>query len=308
MTLGYKLLTFEGAAGPEAGILVGERVYPAHALLKAERPLTVMALLQDWDRCKTDIATALKSADEGASLALAGLRLLSPLQNPGGIFCAGANYRDHVAEMARATNGRVPPERSAEAKPWHFIKYSRCVVGTDEPVHLPPGAKRVDWEAELAVVIGRTIKRVTVDEALHCVAGYAVANDLSARDLSRRADVPPDSPFHLDWLGHKSFDGSCPFGPWITLAEDILDPQNLRIGLEVNGDVMQDSNTSQMIFSVAEQISHLSQALTLHPGDVILTGTPAGVGAGRGVFLKAGDVVTVEIEGLGRIRNQIAAG
>jgi 2-keto-4-pentenoate hydratase/2-oxohepta-3-ene-1,7-dioic acid hydratase in catechol pathway len=307
MTTGFRLLTFQGRSGPEAGILVGDRVYPARSLLKVGGPVGVMALLEDWDRAKTQIASALDSIGETTALALSGLHLLSPLPNPGGIFCAGANYRDHVAEMARATKGPPPSETAAEAAPWHFIKYSRSVVGTGEPVHLPPGAQRVDWEAELAVVIGRKVKHVSVEAALDCVAGYAVANDLSARDLSRRAGVAPDSPFRFDWLGHKSFDGACPFGPWITLAEDVPDPQNLDISLKVNDEVMQQSNTSQMIFSVAEQISHLSRGLTLHPGDVILTGTPSGVGMGRGVFLKAGDIVTVEIEGLGQIQNEMMA-
>jgi 2-keto-4-pentenoate hydratase/2-oxohepta-3-ene-1,7-dioic acid hydratase in catechol pathway len=164
----------------------------------------------------------------------------------------------------------------------------------------------MDWEVELAAVIGRSAKHVSIEKALSYVAGYTVANDLSARDRGRRPHVPDNSPFKADWVAHKSFDGSCPLGPWIVPASDIRDPQNLAIKLWVNDVLKQDSNTGKMIFNLAEQISHLSARLTLHPGDLILTGTPAGVGAGRGEFLKAGDVVKIEIEGIGSISNKMA--
>ena len=164
----------------------------------------------------------------------------------------------------------------------------------------------MDWEAELAAVIGRTAKHVQVEKALNYVAGYAVANDLSARDRGRRPHIPDDSPFKADWVAHKSFDGSCPLGPWIVPSDDIRDPQNLGIRLWVNGVIKQDSSTKNMIFNVAEQIAHLSSRLTLHPGDLILTGTPAGVGGGRGEFLKAGDVVKIEIERIGSISNTMS--
>ena len=133
-----------------------------------------------------------------------------------------------------------------------------------------------------------------------------VANDLSARDLGKRPQMPPDSAFRHDWIGQKSFDGSCPLGPWIVPAREIPDPQNLGIKLWVNGALKQDSHTSKMIFTLAEQIAHLSSRITLYSGDVILTGTPAGTGAGRGEFLKAGDVVTVSIDGIGKLTNTFA--
>jgi 2-keto-4-pentenoate hydratase/2-oxohepta-3-ene-1,7-dioic acid hydratase in catechol pathway len=153
-------------------------------------------------------------------------------------------------------------------------------------------------------VIGHKAHRISVAEALSCVAGYTVANDLSARDLSRRAARSPDNTFYLDWLAHKGFDSSCPIGPWLTPAGSI-DPQNLRIQLSVNGVSKQDSNTSGMIFSVAEQIAHLSRRTTLLPGDIILTGTPAGVGSGYNEFLAPGDRVSVVVEGLGELVNTI---
>ena len=135
--------------------------------------------------------------------------------------------------------------------------------------------------------------------------GYAIANDLSARDRGRRANMPDASPFKWDWTKHKTFDGSCPLGPWIVPASDIGDPQKLGLKLWVNGVLKQDSNTSEMIFTLAEQIAQLSAGMTLHPGDIVLTGTPAGVGAGRGEFLKAGDVVKLWIEKIGEIENRM---
>ena len=167
-------------------------------------------------------------------------------------------------------------------------------------------SKEMDWEVELAAVIGRKAKNVPLNKALTYVAGYTAANDLSARDRGRRPHVADTSLFKADWVAHKSFDGSCPLGPWIVPASDIADPQNLGLKLWVNDVLKQDSNTSKMIFNLAEQIAHLSSRLTLHPGDIILTGTPAGVGAGRGEFLKAGDVVKIWIERIGSLTSKMA--
>jgi 2-keto-4-pentenoate hydratase/2-oxohepta-3-ene-1,7-dioic acid hydratase in catechol pathway len=164
----------------------------------------------------------------------------------------------------------------------------------------------VDWEAELVAVIGRPAKNVSVDDALGYVAGYTVGNDLSARDLSARLHLSGNSPFKYDWVSHKSFDGACPVGPWIAPAKEIPDPQNLSIKLWVNDVLKQDSHTSKMIFSTAEQIAHLSTRITLHPGDLILTGTPAGVGMARQEFLKAGDEVKVWIERIGTLAFKMA--
>jgi 2-keto-4-pentenoate hydratase/2-oxohepta-3-ene-1,7-dioic acid hydratase in catechol pathway len=189
---------------------------------------------------------------------------------------------------------------------WHFIKASRAISHPGATVKISDYSPKVDWEVELAAVIGRTAKHVPIDKALDYVAGYTAANDLSARDRGRRPHIPDTSPFKADWVAHKSFDGSCPLGPWIVPASDIKDPQNLGLKLWVNGEIKQDSNTGKMIFNLAEQISHLSSRLTLHPGDLILTGTPAGVGAGRGEFLKAGDVVKIWIEKIGELSTKMA--
>jgi 2-keto-4-pentenoate hydratase/2-oxohepta-3-ene-1,7-dioic acid hydratase in catechol pathway len=224
------------------------------------------------------------------------------------VYCAGANYRDHIAEMARAAGDARPMDPRMQGNmPWHFIRPARsCVVADQARVERPAGCLKLDWEVELAVVIGETARHVPVDRALDHVAGYAIAIDLSARDLSRRPLVDRNSPFYYDWLAHKGFEGSCPLGPYMTLAGGIEDPQDLPIRLSVNGEVKQDSNTSEMIFSVAEQLSQISRFVTLHPGDVILTGTPAGVGAASGTFLQPGDVLTASIGGLGTLSATIA--
>jgi 2-keto-4-pentenoate hydratase/2-oxohepta-3-ene-1,7-dioic acid hydratase in catechol pathway len=154
------------------------------------------------------------------------------------------------------------------------------VTHPDATVTLPPASKSVDWEVELAAVIGRPAKDVGESHALDYVTGYLIANDLSARDLGFCEKLPPANPFRTDWLAHKSFDGSCPLGPWIVPASEIGDPQKLGLKLWVNDVLKQDSNTGKMIFTLAEQIAQLSSRITLYPGDVILTGTPAGVGAG----------------------------
>jgi 2-keto-4-pentenoate hydratase/2-oxohepta-3-ene-1,7-dioic acid hydratase in catechol pathway len=304
----YKLVMYDAGEGARAGIVVGDRVLDVAASSGRREDVSVRSLLDDWDAAKARLASLAANSTGLPNRALSSVRLLAPIDRPGAIYCAGANYKDHVLEMARAQN--IAPEPDPHDIPglqsWHFIKTFGCVTGPGEIVNLPPRSKKVDWEAELVAILGRTAKDVPVEGALEYVAGYTIADDLSARDFTRRTGVPDGSPFKYDWVAHKCFDGSCPIGPWIVPAEDIADPQKLAIELSVSGVVKQKSNTSQMIFTLAEQISHLSGKLTLHPGDVILTGTPAGVGAGRGEFLKAGDEVRVTIEGIGELVNKMA--
>ena len=213
-----------------------------------------------------------------------------------------------MAEMARA-QGQTPGPTMKELgeKPWHFVKSSRSsVVGPGARVRLPIYSQMVDWEVELAAVIGKTAEDVPVEKALDCVAGYTIANDLSARDVMKREKNPATSPFHYDWLSQKCFDGSCPLGPWIVPSSDLAYPQNLALKLWVNDTLMQDSLTSKMIFSTAEQIAMLSSRVTLYPGDLVLTGTPAGVGTPRRLFLKPGDTVKLWIEGIGELSHSMA--
>jgi 2-keto-4-pentenoate hydratase/2-oxohepta-3-ene-1,7-dioic acid hydratase in catechol pathway len=172
----------------------------------------------------------------------------------------------------------LPPEPDPHElglKPWHFVKAAACVRGTGDRVALPAYSTKVDWEAEVALVIGRECRNVGVDRALEYAAALTIANDLSARDHLRREGIAPDSPFRFDWLSQKCFDGALPLGPWITPLDDIEDVGRLGIRLWVNDELMQDSSTANMIFSMAEQVAHLSTRLTLQPGDVVVTGTPA---------------------------------
>jgi 2-keto-4-pentenoate hydratase/2-oxohepta-3-ene-1,7-dioic acid hydratase in catechol pathway len=304
----YKLATYATADGPRTGIVIGEELVDAARLTGTAADATVLGIVQDWAAAHGRLAESAARAAPGAGRPLAKVRLLAPILWPSAIYCAGANYADHAAEMARAS-GRAPePDpHKLGARPWHFLKAGRSTLAGDgDTVRISDVSKTMDWEIELAAVIGRAAKNVPLAGALDHVAGYTIANDLSARDMGRRPQVSETSPFRFDWLAHKSFDGSCPLGPWIVPSRDIPDPQRLGLKLWVNDVVKQESNTSQMIFSLAEQIEHLSSRITLQPGDVILTGTPAGVGAARGEFLKAGDVVRLWIEKIGTLTNRMA--
>ena len=310
--MGYKLLTFKSGRGSRAGLLVDEQVYDAAFVTDEPEWSTVFGALQDWPKAHREFSAFAKRIASGKSrmkgTPLARAKLLAPVLYPGDIYCAGANYTDHMAEMARAQGKEPGPTmKDLGEKPWHFVKTSRSsVVGPGAKVRLPAYSQKVDWEVELAAVIGRAAKDVKADKALACVAGWTIANDLSARDAMKRDKNPPASPFHYDWVSQKCFEGSCPLGPWIVPAGDIGDPHQLGIRLWVNGELMQDSHTSKLIFDTAEQIAMLSSRVTLHPGDLVLTGTPAGVGMGRGRFLKSGDTVKLWIENIGELVHTIA--
>jgi 2-keto-4-pentenoate hydratase/2-oxohepta-3-ene-1,7-dioic acid hydratase in catechol pathway len=310
--MSYRLLSYRSGREARAGVCVGDAVYDAARLSGNPAWSSVLGALQEWPKANRAFAAAAKRIAAGKSRAkgvpLARAKLLAPVLYPGNIFCAGANYTDHMAEMARA-QGHPPGPNMKELgeKPWHFVKTSASsVVGPGASVKLPAYSQKVDWEVELVAVIGKAAKDVPVAKALGCVAGWTVANDLSARDAMRRAGNPASSPFHYDWVSQKCFDGACPLGPWIVPAGEIRDPHQLGIRLWVNGELMQDSHTSKMIFDTAEQIAMLSSRVTLRPGDLVLTGTPAGVGMGRQRFLKAGDTVKLWIESVGEFSHTIA--
>ncbi|MFI7386219.1 fumarylacetoacetate hydrolase family protein [Streptomyces sp. NPDC049813] len=220
---------------------------------------------------------------------LADVELLSPLAAPQKIVCIGLNYADHIRE----TGLRTPQS------PLAFVKTAHCLTGPAAEVRVPRGTtEQLDWEAELAVVVGRTARNVSAADAAAYVFGYTVANDVSARD-AQFSDG--------QWFRGKNFDGFCPLGPWITTAAEVPDPQDLAVRARVNGRTVQDGSTKEMIFGVAEVIAYLSRYMTLYPGDVIATGTPHGVGMGRDpqLWLADGDVVEVEVEGLGLLRNPV---
>jgi 2,4-didehydro-3-deoxy-L-rhamnonate hydrolase len=211
-----------------------------------------------------------------------------PIERPQKIVCVGLNYRDHAEEQ-----GADLPER-----PLLFAKWPNTLIGPGEPIVIPDITKRVDYEAELGVVIGSSAHGVSVENALEAVAGYLCANDVTARDLQ-----------HGDgqWTRGKSLDTFCPVGPALVPAADVPDPQALGIRAILNGEVMQDSTTANMVFGVAQIVAFVSQAITLEPGDLILTGTPAGVGVFRDppILLAPGDEITVEIDGVGVLTNPV---
>jgi 2-keto-4-pentenoate hydratase/2-oxohepta-3-ene-1,7-dioic acid hydratase in catechol pathway len=232
--------------------------------------------------------TVIDPLSAGAAVPLSSVRLLAPLPAPGKIVCVGLNYRDHAEEA-----GLPLPE-----EPVLFAKFANSVIGPDAPIIVPRVVRRVDYEAELGVVIGKEARRVGVEEGLAHVAGYVCANDVSARDLQPKTG---------QWTRGKAVDSFLPTGPWLVTADEIPDPQSLSIRCSVSGEVLQDSNTSEMVFGVAELVSFISQTMTLEPGDLIVTGTPAGVGFARDPrrWLEPGDTVTVEIEALGSLVNTV---
>lgn len=228
------------------------------------------------------------AARTGEELPLHQVTLLGAVPMPGKLICVGLNYRDHAEEAGLP----IP------AEPLLFSKYPSAVIGHGQPIVIPPFVAKPDWEAELAVVIGRTCTSTTPERALESVYGYSCLNDVSARDIQSSES---------QWMRAKSFDTFAPLGPWITTADEIADPQDLRIRCLIGDEVVQDSNTGQMVFSVAEIIAFISRYVTLSPGDVIATGTPPGVGVGKSPprFLQDGESVSVDIESIGRLENPV---
>jgi 2,4-diketo-3-deoxy-L-fuconate hydrolase len=273
-----KLVTYSTGEGvPKVGYVESGEI---HALGGASL-LEYIMHGRDADRQPGDEVVSLEEA-----------RLHAPLARPGKIVAIGLNYEDHAAE----TGAEIPE------KPVVFAKYPNTIIGPGAPIRIPPIAEQIDYEAELAVVIGRRARNVPESEALEYVFGYTNSNDVSARDLQFSEGG--------QWTRSKSIDTFAPIGPFIATREEVPDPQNLYIRCILNGEVVQDGTTSDMIFSVAELVSFLSHGMTLVAGDIILTGTPAGVGFVRDpeLFMKPGDEVTVEIEGLGALTNPVEAG
>jgi 2-keto-4-pentenoate hydratase/2-oxohepta-3-ene-1,7-dioic acid hydratase in catechol pathway len=260
-----------------------------------KRWTTMVELMDDWAQAEP----ILRGLDVAGAPAAEPADLLAPLRYPRKVLCAGVNYRRHMREMG----GEIP---AGGWRPFFFLKPpTTTVIGPADPILIrEPAQHRYDWEAELAVVIGFKGKDISPVRSLPYVAGYAVANDITARGLHKREAVPA-APFAYDWFAAKSMDSSLPLGPGITPAFLVPDPQDLRLRLWVNGELQQDESTSDMVCPVAELISAASEVVTLEPGDVIITGTPAGVGAGRGLYLRGGDVVRTSIDGLGALENTV---
>ncbi|PWU24702.1 MAG: hypothetical protein C5B48_05015 [Candidatus Rokuibacteriota bacterium] len=279
-----RLVTYEGGRGAEAGVLVAKRVVPTAAL--DARSATVRGLLETLDApALAELGRRAEAANTG--LPLESVRLLAPVPDPEKIICLGLNYRDHAAEI-----GQQPP-----AAPLWFGKFANSLIGNGEHIVLPAAHPEfVDYEAELAVVLGRSAHRVAVEDALAHVAGAMAFNDVSARDLQLQNPL---------WTSGKAIDTFAPCGPALVTLDEIPDIQQLGVRTRVNGELLQDGTTREQIFTVAQAVAWLSRTMTLAPGDIIATGTPAGVGASKGRFLRDGDVVEIELDGLGTLANPV---
>ena len=310
--MAFRLLTYLGKKDePRPGLLVeGKGVIDIEAALEARnteievsRPISVLSLLQTWEKVLPALRDmAMKTGESGSSrpVALSDIRLAAPILYPTNIYCAASNYMDHRKEMG---DPNLPDKQ--HARPYFFIKLPRqTVIGPEASIRIPYPEAKIDWEAEIGVVISRPCRKVAASEAMKYVAGFLIFHDVSDRARTFRTDWH----FKFDWFGGKSFDTSAPMGPWITPIEFVPDVHNLKMQLWVNDELMQNSSSRHMYYNIPEQIEYLSELVTLLPGDVIATGTPEGVGHARGLYLKPGDTVTITIEGLGSLKNPVIAG
>ncbi len=281
-----KLVTFTDDAGTRVGLAKDDGIVDLRKV-DPDLPRDMIGLMSEWSRIRGTIEGA---ATRKADAPLDAVKLEAPVPRPGKILAIGLNYADHIAE-----SGQKTPEQQI----W-FCKHVTAVNAPFAPVQMPKVSMLLDYEAELVAVIGKRCKHVPKDKAHEVVFGYCAGNDVTVRDWQFKTP---------QWMLGKSFDTHAPFGPWIVTADEIGDPHTLGIRGFVNGEKRQDSNTKHLVFDVYDQIAHLSQAMTLEPGDVIFTGTPGGVGAALKPpqFLKVGDVTRVEIDKIGAIEAKIAA-
>jgi acylpyruvate hydrolase len=307
-----KLVSFSYEGNTRIGAMNGEQVIDLHyayrTMLESEGviraaqvaeafvPANMVEFLQGGEE---SMALARKAIDFVQSHAadsftykithnVTGVKIEAPVLNPGKMICVGHNYREHILEM-----GRGLPDF-----PVVFAKFSNTIVGPQDDIPFYPVSEQLDYEAEFAFVIGKRAREVSQADALAYVAGYTIANDVTYRDVQRRT---------LQWLQGKSVEGSAPMGPWLVTADELRDPSGLEVVLTVNGEQRQRSNTANLVFGVPYLVEFLSGLMTLEPGDVILTGTPGGVGVARDpqVFLKDGDVVRIDIDKIGTLENKV---
>jgi 2-keto-4-pentenoate hydratase/2-oxohepta-3-ene-1,7-dioic acid hydratase in catechol pathway len=302
----FALGTFAGPAGPFAGLVRDDRVLPLEQ--------TTAELLSDWDAALDHLTAQAETQGSQRTQPLAELHALPPVR-PGQILQSGANYRKHVVDIIVSETdqyrGRTPEQvrsdaeammdvRAASGEPYLFAGLPSALCGATDEIVLPGTGTQHDWELELALVIGRRTRRVKPQEAMNHIAGYLICNDITTRDLVYRADL---ARIGTDWLRSKNSPTFLPAGPYLVPARYVSDPMDLRITLRHNGVTRQDESTSDMIFDIATLVSYASSLVPLEPGDMLLTGSPAGNGAHWGTFLRAGDVIEAEITGLGRQRN-----
>jgi 2,4-didehydro-3-deoxy-L-rhamnonate hydrolase len=323
----FKLGTFSRSGGAFAAVVLGDHAIDIAGVHAAFRDtptgkvggltaIDLFGMLQDWDR-NFAVLQALVAfiGEEGvqsdrinrAVSRLADLKPLPPVIRPYKMFYAAQNFQEHVNEMLRAgmsPAGRQFTGEKTTSRPYLFLKAPSCLAGATDDIAIPRGMKKIDWEAEIAMAIGKRAKRVSAARATEHIAGFMTTNDVSCRDLQIREDRPG---LRSDWLGGKSHDNFAPMGPFFVPRAFVRDHTNLFIRLTVNGEVKQDGNTSQFIYNLEEQIEFASSILTIEPGDVFSGGTCGGVGQGTNTFLKAGDLMETEVEGLGRMRNRFIA-
>ena len=287
-----KLVTFEIDGQARPGRLAGDEVVDLQALAPDLRGILERGLLEK------------AGSTSGQRHALKRVKLLAPIPNPGMVLSVGMNYHEHLKEM------KTP----APAKPAAFTKSVASIIGPEAAIRIPPShPDMLDWEGEFSVVMGRKCHRVTAAQALDYVAGYTIVNDVSARDwvapiFSATGIMGPIHAWEHNLLG-KMFPTFCPMGPVLATKDEVPDPVNVKLQTRLNGNVMQDANTDDLVFSVVQLIEYYSQFYLFQPGDVITTGSPSGVGYGRNpkLFMKAGDVVEVEVDGIGILKNSVAA-
>jgi 2-keto-4-pentenoate hydratase/2-oxohepta-3-ene-1,7-dioic acid hydratase in catechol pathway len=300
------------------GLVLDGRV--THLGRHLERTTSVRSLLESWDRDLPLVqALADRLTPDDCEHQLADLRPLPPVDPPGQLFQAGANYKQHLVELMSASTERMHhltsederreamaqlDERGRTGTPYVFIGTAYSFTGADDDIVLPESVRQPDWELELAVVIGRRARNVRREQAFDVVAGYTICNDVSARDRIFRPDLLG---IGTDWLAGKNWPTFSPIGPYIVPAEHVGDPMDLQITLRLNGNVMQDSSTADMMFDIPRLIEYATSITDLRPGDVLLTGSPAGNGVHHGRFLEPGDLIESEITGLGRQRNRCTA-
>ncbi|BCW63039.1 fumarylacetoacetate hydrolase family protein [Paenarthrobacter sp. MSM-2-10-13] len=301
----YSLIRFQepGDTKARAGLLVGERVLPLDS--------DINGLIHHWETTENELDKLAASAGEEAGLALSAVEVLAPVE-PAQVLQTGANYRKHVIDLAvahreagqdaeevRAKTAAMMDERAGQGTPYFFIGLPTAIASATDDLTLPAYSKSHDWELELAAVIGKEAFRVTPEEALEYVFGYTMVNDITTREYVFRKDMPA---IGSDWYRAKNAPGFLPTGPLLVPAKFFGDPQDVQVTLELNGKAMQDESTQDMIFGVAKLVSEASQIMPLRPGDLVLTGSPAGNGQHWGRLLQDGDVMEGTITGLGTQR------
>lgn len=284
-----KIAAFSVHSQPHIGVLQEERAISLTLLGGDRFPLCVKTFIEKSEELLPLAENLIEQRDsDDAVFPISDVKILPPIPSPEKIICVGLNYIDHCRET-----GMEPP-----ASPVIFSKYANAIVGHHDAVEIPSNSNEVDFEAELAIVIGKEAKHVSEEDANDYVFGYTIMNDISARDLQFKDG---------QWSRGKTADTFAPTGPVIVTKDEAGDPHNLSISLELNGEIMQDSNTNNLIFTIPQIISFLSQSMTLRPGDLIATGTPPGVGMGRSpkVWLKDGDRMSITIEKIGTLSNYV---